>query len=145
MHAVSKKTLDPIKEADVSQRLETDRSRKKFLYDVENITDKINNRKAIAAHPSIQASTNLKEAKAQKVKEQPPQHSARGTQQDDLDLSDVEVEMLDSVRKQKPEIEDETVTQLKQANFRANEYTLGNIPFPHWTINRQMFMSQQQV
>jgi len=36
-------------------------------------------------------------------------------------LSDVEIEMLDSVRKHKPEIEDETATQLKEANFRANE------------------------
>jgi hypothetical protein len=79
MHAVNKKTLDTIKETDVSQRLETDRSRKKLIYDVENITDKMNNRKAITAHPSIQASTNLKEAKALKGKEQPPQHSARGT------------------------------------------------------------------
>ena len=56
--------------------------------------------------------------------------------QDDLELSDVEIEMLDSVRKDKPEIEDETSAQLKAANFRENEHLLGNIPFPHWTINR---------
>jgi hypothetical protein len=32
-----------------------------------------------------------------------------------------------------------------QVNFRANEHSVGNIPFPHWTINRQMLSSQQQV
>jgi hypothetical protein len=54
--------------------------------------------------------------------------------------------MLDSYRKitrqDLPEaIEDETQTMLKQINFRKEEATVGNIPFSHWSINRQICAS----
>lgn len=54
--------------------------------------------------------------------------------------------MLDSYRKitgqDLPEaIEDETQTMLKKINFRQEEATVGNIPFSHWSINRQICAS----
>jgi hypothetical protein len=53
---------------------------------------------------------------------------------EEIDFSDIEIELP------KP-IDDETLNQLQQVNFKQNEHCVGNIPFAHWTINRQMLQS----
>jgi hypothetical protein len=55
---------------------------------------------------------------------------------DEVDVSDIELNMPET--RQVDNFEDETLTELSKANFRQNEHLVGSIPFPHWTINRQM-------
>ena len=40
--------------------------------------------------------------------------------------------------------EDEDKSELVRLNFKDGEGLIGKSPFPHWTINRQMYQSQMQ-
>ena len=52
----------------------------------------------------------------------------------DAEISDIDLEF-------KVE-EDEDKSKLVEINFKDGEGFVGKSPFPHWTINRQMYQSQ---
>lgn len=54
----------------------------------------------------------------------------------DAEISDIDLEF-------KVE-EDEDKSELVRLNFKDGEGLIGKSPFPHWTINRQMYQSQMQ-
>ena len=54
----------------------------------------------------------------------------------DAEISDIDLEF-------KVE-EDEDKSKLIELNFKDGEGLIGKSPFPHWTINRQMYQSQMQ-
>lgn len=55
----------------------------------------------------------------------------------DAEISDIDIEF-------KME-DDEDRQRLINLNFRESETVVGKAPFPHWTINRQIFQSQTNM
>ena len=55
-----------------------------------------------------------------------------GEDEDEIDVSDIDIDVLNDGE------EDFIFADL---NFREEEWSIARCPFPHWTVNRQMYTS----
>ena len=93
------------------------------------------------AHPSIASNSQVPKGSARfdssrYLQNQQVENSLNVLQKSnyDAEISDIDLEF-------KVE-EDEDKCKLVELNFKDGEGFIGKSPFPHWTINRQMYQSQ---
>ena len=67
-------------------------------------------------------------------------NSILGDEEAEADLSDIEVNFSNDDADFSP-----TLKHLEDENHREDEYNVWRCPFPHWTVNRQMYESQIRV